>query len=38
MLEYLVEQPNIAMPWFESNYIKMNSDKCNLLILDNKSD
>ena len=32
----LEEQSNIAINWFESNYMKMNSDKCHLLISGNK--
>ena len=32
----LEEQYNIAINWFENNYMKMNSDKCHLLISGNK--
>ena len=32
----LEEQSNIAINWFVNNYMKMNSDKCHLLISRNK--
>ena len=32
----LEEQSNIAINWFENNYMKMNSDKCHLPISGNK--
>ena len=32
----LEEQSNTAINWFDNNYMKMNSDKCYLLISDNK--
>ena len=28
--------PNIAIDWFQSNYMKMNSDKCHLLVAGHK--
>ena len=36
VLNKLEEQSNIAINWFENNYMKMNSDKCHLLISGNK--
>ena len=32
IIETLEKQSNIAMTWFENNFIKINSDKCKLLI------
>ena len=32
IIEMLEKQSNIAMTWFENNFIKINSDKCKLLI------
>ena len=36
VLAKLEENPNIAMKWFENNYMKMNSDKCHLFISGNQ--
>lgn len=38
VLEKLGEQPSNAMAWFENNFMKINSDKCKLLILSNTSE
>ena len=32
IIETLEKQSNIAMTWFDNNYMKMNSDKSKLLI------
>ena len=37
-LETLEDQSNFAMAWFENKYLRMNSDKWNLYILDNISE
>ena len=36
VLEQLEEQSNIALKWFEDNYMKMNSGKCHLFVSGNK--
>ena len=36
VLEQLEEQSNIALKWFEDNYMKMNSGKCHLIVSGNK--
>ena len=36
--ERLTDQSNIALKWFEKNFMKMSSDLCNLLTSDNKSE
>ena len=36
VLAKLEENHNIAMKWFENNYMKINSDKCHLFISGNK--
>ena len=36
--ERLKDQSNIALTWFEKNFMKMSSDLCNLLTSDNKSE
>ena len=38
MLENLEEQSDAAMKWFENSYMKVNSDKYNILISRNKSE
>ena len=36
MVKRLEYDANIAIEWFESNYMKLNQDKCHLIILDHK--
>ena len=36
VLEQLEEQSNIALKWFEDNYMKTNSGKCHLFVSGNK--
>ena len=38
VLETLEQNSELAVAWFEMNYIKLNSDKCHLLISGNKND
>ena len=36
-LETLEHNSDLAIVWFEMNYIKLNSDKCNLLVSGNQN-
>lgn len=36
LLRKLENNAEIAISWFDCNYIKMNNDKCHLMILGNK--
>ena len=36
VLNELERNSNIAIDWFQNNYMKMNSDKCHLLLPDHK--
>ena len=36
VLESLEEQSEIALTWFENNYMKLNADKCHLLVSGHK--
>ena len=38
VVETLEHNSELAVTWFEMNYIKLNSDKCHLLISRNKND
>ena len=37
VLEKLENNSELAIAWFEMNYMKLNTDKCHLLISGNKS-
>ena len=37
VLETLEHNSELAIAWFEMNYIKLNTNKCHLLVLGNKN-
>ena len=37
ILETLEHNSELAVAWFEMNYVKLNTDKCHLLVSGNKS-
>ena len=38
VLETLEHNSELAIAWFEINYMKLNTDKCHLLISENKNE